>query len=327
MSDATPVSEYQKGFDACKEIALQILETREKLIQNAEKNLPPEDKDEATSLAATAWQLEICRREIEKLSNTLQPALSSSIMDLYYELDGVLADVKHGGFEAFNSVCVNTITRVQHAIYDLAATQRVGDKDVWKAAMAELMFDYGSACRSQAWAELLPIKEKMNTLVDSLFTPDAPDAALKGDNPILTLGAIEIPKLVRELCETIKDQNNKVNTPVKFQKHRLYEELHNELKSDIAWLLDQPVDKVDYVYFSCANGAEEHIDQLDKELFTSRTVILPVILPSGVTILNANGSSIILKVGTAYEINHELPHSLTVGGDEGCVVIMASVLL
>lgn len=44
----------------------------------------------------------------------------SNAMSLYYELAGINEDVKHGGFAAFDQVCLNTLQRVMQA---LAASQ------------------------------------------------------------------------------------------------------------------------------------------------------------------------------------------------------------
>jgi hypothetical protein len=139
-------------------------------------------------------------------------------------------------------------------------------------------------------------------------------------------GPVGIPSIVDAVADEIKGENYRVRTPARFIKHNLHDDAYARIKEDIAGLLGVHQDLVDYVYFACAKGAEEHTDQLDPAVFTHRTVIVPVLLPAGKTILHADGDRVVLKHGIAYEINHERPHSVTVeDAISGCVVIMASV--
>lgn len=139
-------------------------------------------------------------------------------------------------------------------------------------------------------------------------------------------GPVAIPSIIDAVADEIKGENYRVRTPARFIKHNLHDDAYTRVKDDIAGLLGVHQDLVDYVYFACARGAEEHTDQLDPAVFTHRTVIVPVLLPAGKTILHADGDRVVLKHGIAYEINHERPHSVTVeDAISGCVVIMASV--
>lgn len=142
--------------------------------------------------------------------------------------------------------------------------------------------------------------------------------------PVVVHGKVEVPDEVISNAQTIRHQNYKTNTPKQFQKHQ---DVHAQLKAAIAAAVHEPEAKIDFVYFSVAQGAQEHVDALNPEVFTSRTFIVPVILPEGSNYITAQGQRVEVSTGVVYEINHELPHSMQVANfKDGAVVIMASLL-
>lgn len=129
---------------------------------------------------------------------------------------------------------------------------------------------------------------------------------------------IHLPTSLKQVANSIKLQNYKVNSPTKFQKYR------NPL-SMFSYMLSSVLgSKVDWVLFSCCNGAEEHTDKLDTDIYGTMTYIIPVIVPEKGAVLHHSGGSVDISEGSVYEINHQLPHSLDVNSYDGCVLVMAS---
>jgi len=140
-------------------------------------------------------------------------------------------------------------------------------------------------------------------------------------------GPIQIPAPLREYADTIKLQNYKVNTPAKFQVHPIGGLASARLRMNLGKLLGAPADRIDYVFFSCCNGAEEHVDQLDPQKHGPNTIIIPIILPTGRSTITAQGETVEVQLDHAYDFDHTKPHSMTLEDTEsGCVVIMATVL-
>jgi hypothetical protein len=139
-------------------------------------------------------------------------------------------------------------------------------------------------------------------------------------------GTIDIPFQVINAADEIKHLNYRTTTPVRFRKNALTPDIAGGLMSTLAEFIGVTVDRLDYVYFSVARGAEPHVDALDPEKFTSHTWVIPVILPKGHTIIHAEHDSMVAKVGGVYEFNHERVHSMHVEDTEsGCVVIMVTL--
>lgn len=96
--------------------------------------------------------------------------------------------------------------------------------------------------------------------------------------------------------------------------------------AEVAARIGVAQEKLDYVYFSAAQGAEPHTDLLDPATFTPHTFVIPVILPRGDNIIEAEGHEVTVELGGIYEFNHERTHSMTVGNTaDGCVVIMVAI--
>jgi len=139
-------------------------------------------------------------------------------------------------------------------------------------------------------------------------------------------GVLSVPLSVLEAAEPIKLLNYKTTAPTKFKKNTLTKDIGGSLIDDLSTLVGIPQHKLDYVYFSVCKGAEPHVDALDPEEFTSTTFVIPVILPTGDSIVSAGQSSIIVEVGGVYEFDHEKKHSMYLEDTEtGCVVIMVAV--
>lgn len=139
-------------------------------------------------------------------------------------------------------------------------------------------------------------------------------------------GHVSIPEAVMMAAEPIKMLNYKTTTPAKFRKNHLTEDIAGDLMEEIAERINVPKSRLDYVYFSAAQGAEPHTDLLDQNVFTSTTFVIPVILPKGKTVIEAGKDRKVVEVGGIYEFNHEEIHSMTVEDTEsGCVVIMVAI--
>ena len=139
-------------------------------------------------------------------------------------------------------------------------------------------------------------------------------------------GFLKIPQGVIDAADPIKHLNYRTTTPVRFRKNTLTADIAGGLMEELAWLIGVSSDRLDYVYFSVARGAEPHVDQLDPQVFTSHTWVIPVILPKGHTRIFAENDVMVAMLGGVYEFNHERVHSMTVEDqDSGCVVIMVAL--
>jgi hypothetical protein len=138
---------------------------------------------------------------------------------------------------------------------------------------------------------------------------------------------VQIPQAVIDAADTIKHLNYKTSTPAKFKTHLLTEDIAGGLMAEVADIIGIDKSRLDYVYFSCSQGAEPHTDVLPVEKFESTTFVIPVILPKGKSVIFAKEASQEVQVGKIYEFNHEETHSMTLEDKEsGCVVIMVAVL-
>lgn len=143
---------------------------------------------------------------------------------------------------------------------------------------------------------------------------------------ITTHGTVAIPQAVTDAAHPIRMLNYKTTSPSRFRKNSLTEDVAGSLMDAVAVRIGMPREKLDYVYFSAARGAEPHVDLLDPAVFTPHTFVIPVILPNGRTIIVAEDASAQVEVGGIYEFNHERTHSMTVEDpDSGCVVIMVAI--
>jgi hypothetical protein len=141
------------------------------------------------------------------------------------------------------------------------------------------------------------------------------------------IGSVTAGWPLREVAEGIKLQSYKVNTPKKFHVHPMHVYAGEVLKQHLSYLVNVPVSRLDFVYFSCCNGAEEHVDLLDPAKFEPTTFVVPIILPRGKSTITADGVTLEVEVDQVYEFNHELPHRMDLEDTEsGCVVLMVAVL-
>lgn len=140
---------------------------------------------------------------------------------------------------------------------------------------------------------------------------------------IINHGTIEVPPAVVSNADLIKFENYKTNTPGKFQ-------VRGETNADLMHTLSERIgvalSDLDFVYFSVCKGAEPHVDLLDPNVFEARTFVIPVILPTGKSVITAEDESVDIRLNTVYEFNHERVHSMQLEDNEsGCVVIMVAV--
>ena len=142
-------------------------------------------------------------------------------------------------------------------------------------------------------------------------------------------GLVSIPKSVTEFSETIKLENFKVTNPKSFRVRRLPKENaegNEEFRDALSREIGIPRNRLDFVYFSAAQGAEPHTDALNPEKFEDTTYVVPVILPRGKSVIIADGQEVVVEVGRVYQFDHTKTHSMTLEDKEsGCVVIMTAV--
>lgn len=136
---------------------------------------------------------------------------------------------------------------------------------------------------------------------------------------------ITIPDGVIKISESIKMENYKTNTPSAFQKHydlRSFDEVAEQI-ADIAGVSSE---KIDWVFFSASQGAEPHIDDLPEGKFTDTTFVVPIILPTGESVITSEDDYAVVELNRVYEFDHTKVHSMTLEDTEsGCVVIMAAI--
>lgn len=144
-------------------------------------------------------------------------------------------------------------------------------------------------------------------------------------NKIISHGSIDIPQALVANAETIKFENYKVNTPAKFQIRQV-DESDAILLYLVAKKIGVKYNQLDFVYFSVCKGAEPHVDLLDPAKFEARTFVIPIVLPTGKSVITAEDEKIEVQLNHIYEFNHEKAHSMELEDIEsGCVVIMIAV--
>ncbi len=148
-----------------------------------------------------------------------------------------------------------------------------------------------------------------------------PDASLA---KIKVHGKVCIPQSVLDHADTIKKENYKTNTPAKFQIRSLTG--GGELMESLSKLINVPKNRLDFVYFSVCKGAEPHTDLLNPDKFEDTTYVIPVILPSGKSVITAEDEEAEVNLGEVYEFDHTKIHSMVLEDIEsGCVVIMVAI--
>jgi len=138
-------------------------------------------------------------------------------------------------------------------------------------------------------------------------------------------GTVTISTETTEYADKIKLENYKTNTPAKFQVRCLTG--CDWLMKQLSGVVDVPKERLDFVYFSCCQGAEPHTDKLNPKKFEDITFVIPVILPQGKSIIMAGDQKVEAKLGGVYEFDHTKIHAMFLKDNEsGCVVIMVGVL-
>lgn len=138
-------------------------------------------------------------------------------------------------------------------------------------------------------------------------------------------GTVDIPKSVGAHSDTIKFENYKTNMPTKFQVRNLTG--GDSLMESLSRVISIPMEKLDFVYFSVCKGAEPHTDKLNPKKFEDTTFVIPVILPSGKSIITAEDHRERVEIGGIYQFDHTKIHSMELEDTEsGCVVIMVAIL-
>ena len=140
---------------------------------------------------------------------------------------------------------------------------------------------------------------------------------------IIDHGIMHIPDQLIEYANSIKLDNYKTNTPAEFQKHNSISNI--EIQATIANIANVDVTLIDWVFFSVCQGAEPHIDLLGDN-FEDTTYAIPIILPTGKSVITAEHYSLEVELNHVYEFDHTKMHSMELEDTEsGCVVIMAAI--
>jgi hypothetical protein len=143
---------------------------------------------------------------------------------------------------------------------------------------------------------------------------------------IIDHGVVTINSNIIDYANSIKFENYKVNTPAKFQINSANKTICGDLMQQIGYLTGKSFDLLDFVFFSVCNGAEPHTDLLDPAVFEDTTYVIPVILPTGTSIITAEDVYVATQPGHVYEFDHTKLHSMVLEDtSSGCVVIMVAV--
>lgn len=147
------------------------------------------------------------------------------------------------------------------------------------------------------------------------------------NNKIQVRGKLILPQSMLLHAEAIKLDNYKTNTPKDFQKETEVTSDGLKLMEQLSDLINVEPRNLDYVYFSACKGAEEHTDDLDPDKFEDTTFVIPLILPSGLSLLTAENEKREISVGSIYEFDHTKPHGLELEDEEsGCVLVMVAIV-
>ena len=80
------------------------------------------------------------------------------------------------------------------------------------------------------------------------------------------------------------------------------------------------------VFLSACRGAEPHTDDLDREIYTDTTIVVPLVVPPGTNVFYAGEASEFFNSFYVYSFNHTVKHELILGDQEsGCTVLMIAV--
>lgn len=148
------------------------------------------------------------------------------------------------------------------------------------------------------------------------------------ENPITEVGRVGVHAMLR-FANLIKGQNNKVNTPRKFQK-MTGENMDDDagitlMKQIMCERAGIDYQKLDYTLFSCPNGSEPHIDDLDAKVYGEDTWVVPVLMESEATLYTKTDSNKLIR-GGIYKFNHTRLHWLNLEKPAPTVLIMFSEL-
>ena len=138
---------------------------------------------------------------------------------------------------------------------------------------------------------------------------------------------VDVPQQILDHADTIKMENYKTNTPVTFQKHMDMSSHGEQFVRNLAQVINEPSEDIDWVFFSVCLGAEPHVDQLDPDKFGDTTFVIPIILPQGTSTITAEDDSAAVELFKVYQFDHTKIHSMVLEDHtSGCVVIMAALL-
>jgi hypothetical protein len=137
-------------------------------------------------------------------------------------------------------------------------------------------------------------------------------------------------------ANSIKDENYKTSTVKQFQRRFPLLDGMSKLIDEIALRINgityagkglYPLNvDLEPVFFSVAKGAAEHTDELDRDIYTDVTIVIPLVVPKGLSELTVGGNSINLQQFGVYLFDHTKPHKLVLEDNEsGCTVLMIAI--
>jgi hypothetical protein len=136
-------------------------------------------------------------------------------------------------------------------------------------------------------------------------------------------------------ADSIKHDNYKTSTIKQFRRRfPLMDGMELFLQQIALRIVDMPeirkltgtLLQLEPVFFSVSQGCEEHTDELDPEVYTNTTVVIPLVVPEGKCELTVDGDSLNLVRNGIYLFQHDRPHSLQLDDKtSGCTVLMIAI--
>lgn len=137
-------------------------------------------------------------------------------------------------------------------------------------------------------------------------------------------GFYHIPLQLMMKAGEVEKQDNQANEPG-FKRKVIKQDataLFHSLTTALGTL------SIEAVLFGCVNGSQPHVDRLDPRFYGAKTLLLPLILPTGESILRVGNDKINLNYNIGYLFDHTVLHSIIhETNGQGCTLLMATEAL